>query len=106
MQRRAAGPVLPGNRNPRVGYIQRDGGRVFSEQVEPLHGGSDYEQLVGLASRVDQVLRELESWLHTRERAASTTGVRDREHDWRRRRLTIRRHSQALLAALLRDIEL
>jgi hypothetical protein len=51
-------------------------------------------------------LRELETWLHTRERSASTAGSRDLQNNWRRRRLTILRHSQALLAALLRDVEL
>jgi hypothetical protein len=74
--------------------------------VEPLHGATDHEQLVGLASRVDQLFRELETWLRARERAATTVGARDRQHDWRRRRLATLRHSQALLAALLRDVEL
>ena len=77
-----------------------------ASKVEPLHGASDYEQLVGLASRVDQLLRELESWLHARERVAWTAGARDRQQDWRRRRLATLRHSQALLTALLRDVEL
>jgi hypothetical protein len=74
--------------------------------VEPLDHATDYEQLVALASRVDQLLRELETWLHARERSASTAGAHDRQHDWRRRRLVILRHSQSLLAALLRDVEL
>jgi hypothetical protein len=76
------------------------------ECVEPLRCASDYEQLIGLASRVDHLLRELETWLHARERAASIAGARDRQHDWRRRRMATVRHSQALLAALLRDVEL
>jgi hypothetical protein len=33
-------------------------------------------------------------------------GARNREDDWRRRRLSVLRHSQALLAAMLRDVEL
>jgi hypothetical protein len=74
--------------------------------VESLHGPSEYEQLVALASRVEEVLRELESWLHARERAAVMTGARDRQQDWHRRRLSILRHSQSLVAALLRDVEL
>jgi len=74
--------------------------------VKPFEQATEYEQLVALASRVDELLRELENWLHTRERSASTAGSRDSQHDWRRRRLTILRHSQALLAALLRDVEL
>jgi hypothetical protein len=90
----------------RLRDIQIEWRRVVSECVEPLPGASDYEQLIGLASRVEQLLRELETWLHARERAASTAGARDSQHDWRRRRLTILRHSQALLAALLRDVEL
>jgi hypothetical protein len=93
-------------RSERRCHIQIESERVVSKCVEPLPGASDYEQLIGLASRVDQLLRELEAWLHARERAASTAGARDRQHDWRRRRLTILRHSQALLAALLRDVEL
>ena len=103
----------PSTLNPRVSAIEvaackhPDKRRTcISEWVEPVHGASDYELLVGLASRVDQLLRELESWLHARERAAFTTGDRSRQQDWRRRRLTILRHSQALLAALLRDVEL
>jgi hypothetical protein len=87
-------------------HIQIGSGRLVSECVEPLRGVSDYEQLIGLASRVDQLLRELEAWLHARERAASTSGAHDRQQDWRRRRMATLRHSQALLAALLRDIEL
>jgi hypothetical protein len=74
--------------------------------VKPFEQATEYEQLVALASRVDELLRELETWLHTRERSTSTAGSRDRQNDWRRRRLTILRHSQALLAALLRDVEL
>ena len=74
--------------------------------MKPFEQATEYEQLVALASRVDELLRELETWLRTRERSASTTGSRDLQNDWRRRRLTILRHSQALLAALLRDVEL
>ena len=74
--------------------------------MKPFEQATEYEQLVALASRVDELLRELETWLHMRERSASTAGSRDRQNDWRRRRLTILRHSQALLAALLRDVEL
>ena len=74
--------------------------------MKPLEHATEYEQLIALASRVDELLRELETWLHTRERSASTAGTRDRQQNWRRRRLTILRHSQALLAALLRDVEL
>jgi hypothetical protein len=74
--------------------------------MEPLDHATEYEQLVALASRVDQLLRELEAWLHARERRASTAGGREMEHNWRRRRLAIVRHSQALLGALLRDVEL
>ena len=74
--------------------------------MKPFAQATEYEQLVALASRVDALLRELETWLHARERTASTAGTRDRQNDWRRRRLTILRHSQALLAALLRDVEL
>jgi len=56
-------------------------------------------------------LRELETWLHARERGASTaagngSGNGNRQHDWRRRRLAILRYSRALLDALLRDVEL
>ena len=74
--------------------------------MEPLDHGTEYEQLVALASRVDQVLRELETWLHARERGAAISAGREMEHNWRRRRLAIVRHSQALLGALLRDVEL
>jgi hypothetical protein len=74
--------------------------------VEPLDHATEYEQLVALASRVDQVLRELETWLHARERSAATAAGRETEHNWRRRRLAIVRHSHALLGALLRDVEL
>jgi hypothetical protein len=74
--------------------------------VERLDHATQYEQLVALASRVDQLLGELETWLHARERGASTAGNRQLERDWRRRRLTIAGHSQALLAALLRNVEL
>jgi hypothetical protein len=81
-------------------------GGVVRRRVEPLDHATEYEQLVVLASRVDELLRELETWLHARERGASTDGAGDRQHDWRRRRLAILRHSQALLAALLRDVEL
>ena len=61
---------------------------------------------MALASRVDQLLRELEGWLHVRERLAAKGGARAMETAWRRRRMAIVRHSQSLLAALLRDIEL
>ncbi len=74
--------------------------------MEPLDHATEYEQLVALASRVDQVLRELETWLHARERGAATAAGRETEHNWRRRRLAIVRHSHALLGALLRDVEL
>lgn len=74
--------------------------------MEPPDHVTEYEQLVGLASRVDHLLRELERWLHTREREAAIHGARERQTDWRRRRLAILTHSQALIAALLRDIEL
>ena len=74
--------------------------------MEPLDHATEYEQLVALASRVDQVLRELDAWLHARERVAATAAGREMEHNWRRRRLAIVRHSQALLGALLRDVEL
>jgi hypothetical protein len=74
--------------------------------VVPHDQPTEYEQLVALASRVDQLLRELEAWLHVRERVAATGGARGPEHAWRHRRLAIMRHSQALMAALLRDIEL
>ena len=74
--------------------------------MKPLEQATEYEQLVALASRVDALLHELETWLHARERSASTAGIRDLQYDWRRRRLTILRHSQAPLAALLRDVEL
>jgi hypothetical protein len=67
---------------------------------------SEYEQLLALASRVDQLLRELETWLHVRERVAAKGGARAAEQAWRRRRLAIARHSRALLAALLRGVEL
>jgi len=73
--------------------------------VLPHEASSEYEQLVALASRVDQLLRELEVWLHARERVAARAGPRARQDDWRRRRLAILRHSQALMAALLRDID-
>ena len=81
-------------------------GTCNQDVVEPPHGATEYEQLIGLASRVDQLLSELEGWLHARERSASNVGAREREHDWRRRRLAILSHSQALLADLLRDVQL
>jgi len=74
--------------------------------VEHLDHATEYEQLVALASRVDQLLRELETWLHARERGTSAAAGREAEYNWRRRRLAIVRHSQALLGALLRDVEL
>ena len=67
---------------------------------------TEYEELIVLASRVDELLRELERWLHLRERVAATGGARGPEQAWRRRRLAIARHSQALMAALLRDVQL
>ena len=72
----------------------------------PHEEPSEYEQLVALASRVDELLRELEAWLHVRERVAATHGAQPLEQDWRRRRLAILRQSQALMAALLRDVDL
>ena len=81
-------------------------GTCTQDVVEPLHGATEYEQLIGLASRVDQLLSELEAWLHARERSASSAGAREREHDWRRRRLAVLSHSRALLADLLRDVQL
>jgi hypothetical protein len=74
--------------------------------MEPRDQPTEYEQLVALASRVDQLLGELEGWLHVRERLAAKAGARSIETHWRRQRLAIVRHSQALLAALLRDVEL
>jgi hypothetical protein len=74
--------------------------------VEPLDQPTEYEQLIALASRVDQLLHELEVWLHVRERIAAKSGARAHQHVWRRRRLETLRHSQALLAALLRDVEM
>jgi hypothetical protein len=72
-----------------------------------VHGDpTDYEQLVAWVSRVDRLLRELESWLHARERTAAAAADREREHEWRSRRLAILRQSRALLAALLLDVEL
>jgi hypothetical protein len=74
--------------------------------MEPRDQPTEYEQLVALASRVDQLLRELEGWVHVRERLAAKRGARTIQAGWRRRRLAIVRHSQALLAALLHDVEL
>ena len=74
--------------------------------MEPLEQATEYEQLVALSSRVDQLLVELEGWLHVRERLAAKRGARTEERVWRSRRLSIVRHSQALLTALLRDVEL
>jgi hypothetical protein len=74
--------------------------------MNPPDQPTEYEQLVALASRVDQLLRELEGWLHMRERLAAKGGERTLETTWRRRRMTVVRHSQSLLAALLRDVEL
>jgi hypothetical protein len=67
---------------------------------------TEYEQMVALASRLDQLLVELEGWLHVRERLAAKGGARTVERAWRSRRLAVVRYSQALLAALLRDVEL
>ena len=66
---------------------------------------TEYEQLIALASRVEALLGELEAWLHVRERVAATCGARSHERDWRRRRLETMKHTEALLAALLRDVE-
>jgi hypothetical protein len=74
--------------------------------MNPSDQPTEYEQLVALASRVDQLLRELEGWLRARERLAARGGARTLEVTWRRRRVAIVRHSQSLLAALLRDVEL
>jgi hypothetical protein len=74
--------------------------------MNPPDQPTEYEQLVALASRVDQLLRELEGWLHVRERLAAKRGARTLETTWRRRRMAIVRYSQSLLAALLRDVEL
>jgi hypothetical protein len=74
--------------------------------MEPPDQPTEYEQLVSLASRIDQLLAELERWLHMRERLAAKRGARAMEKSWRGRRLAIVRHSQALVAALLRDVEL
>ena len=74
--------------------------------MEPPDQPTEYEQLVALASRVDQLLAELEGWLHVRERLAAKGGTRAMEKAWRSRRLAIVRHSQALVTALLRDVEL
>ena len=67
---------------------------------------TEYEQLVALASRIDQLLRELEAWLHLRERVAATGGSHALEQDWRRRRVAVVRQTRALMAALLRDVQL
>jgi len=67
---------------------------------------TEYEELIALASRVEQLLRELDAWLHVRERTAAVGGERGPEQTWRRRRLAIARHTQALMLALLRDVEL
>lgn len=74
--------------------------------MEPVSQPTEYEQLVAIASRVDQLMRELETWLHARESDATSAGFTSRRPEWRRRRLEVVRLSQALLAALLRDIEL
>jgi hypothetical protein len=74
--------------------------------MDPHGEPTEYEQLVALATRVDQLLGELEAWLHLRERAAAMTGARTRERDWRRRRLAILRQSQVLITELLREVEL
>jgi len=79
---------------------------VYLRGVDPSEQPTDYEELIVLASRVDQLLRELEAWLHVRERVAAIDGDRRPEQAWRRRRLAIARHSQALMTALLRDVEL
>ena len=58
----------------RFRHIKPDGRRVVSEYVEPLDHATEYERLVASAGRVDQLLGELESWLHARERGPSTVG--------------------------------
>ena len=72
---------------------------------EPGHGTA-YEELIALASRVDHLMAELEAWLRARERDASNNGAREALRAWRRRRLAVERHSRALLADLLRDVDL
>ena len=72
----------------------------------PPEQPTEYEELIALATRVEQLLRELEAWLHVRERVAAVGGDQGPEQTWRRRRLTIARHSQALMSALLRDVDL
>ena len=73
--------------------------------VGPVDQPTDYEQLIELSSRVEQILRELDVWLHMRERVAARAGARLQQQAWRRRRTETLRYSQALLAALLRDLE-
>ena len=72
----------------------------------PPEQPTEYEELIALATRVEQLLRELEAWLHVRERVAAVGGDHGPQQTWRRRRLAIARHSQALMTALLRDVEL
>jgi hypothetical protein len=74
--------------------------------VVPPKQPTEYEELIARATRVEQLLRELETWLHVRERFAAIGSDRGPEQTWRRRRLAIARHSQALMTALLRDVEL
>jgi hypothetical protein len=74
--------------------------------VVPPEQPTEYEELIARATRVEQLLRELEMWLHVRERIAAIGSEHGPEQTWRRRRLAIARHSQALMAALLRDVEL
>jgi hypothetical protein len=74
--------------------------------VVPPEQPTEYEELIALATRVEQLLRELDVWLHVRERVAAIGGDRGPEQTWRRRRLAIARHSQSLMTALLRDVEL
>jgi hypothetical protein len=71
------------------------------------HGhATAYEELVALASRVDHLMAELEAWLRARERDAASNGAREALQAWRRRRLAVGRRSRALLADLLRDVDL
>jgi len=51
--------------------------------VELLERATEYEQLVALAGRVDQLLRRIGDLVAHRERGASTAGGCDLEHDWR-----------------------
>src|SRR5258708_1366528 len=57
------------------------------------------------AAETRQLVASLRSARHF-STMPTTQLIRDRQTDWRRPRLTNRRHFQALLAALLRDVEL